>query len=431
MKQTGAEMRSMGADAGSHSKSKSHRTGSSSAQVSALAQNQPIQAHALDPSEHAQIPVHAPMQDVQPMIDNAPVPVPQVAQPMQDNNPVPALAPAPQVAIPALAPAQQVAIPVPPVARNLVQVAAILGKNGVPIPSDKLASLEAKLVLKSRRPQALADAFTSFSDANNVRLVWGYVRTTCLIDTPQTAELAESHARTGTGSQALKSLIVDMDAKRACNVLSIMADHFAERASINYQTCSDYICTFPSRPDMIDHLRSVFLMPKNRYCTDEYIEQIINGKKRALKHSEVHSQVVPRLMEIKLDDLLKQWGLYPELAIVLPDRRSGIISCDWRFFWDALNTVYPGVSAHLIKQIKNKRKEKLILSSAAPGNPLAAVAGGQLSRQSTKGIPDVYAVYSKSGDCRFKITEAGPQPIVQDDVAKIKAVPDDILNKFH
>jgi hypothetical protein len=181
---------------------------------------------------------------------------------------------------------------------------------------------------------------------------------------------------------------------------------------------------------MYERLSTSFLIPTACYCTDEFIEQIINGKKRIIAKKDILAQQMPHLPELGLASLLEVWGTNPDMAIVLPDWRPKTITCGWAYFWDVFNTVFPGAATHLLSQIKKVRKESGFTESQKPGNVQVAAVVAQSTvepKLSLKGLPSAYIALTVVGAGSFKITESGPADATQAEIAKASAPPSEII----
>jgi hypothetical protein len=302
-----------------------------------------------------------------------------------------------------------------------------IGSDLKPIGLPALEGFEKKLIEANQYGRELFKVFTELDETINTRLIWGYIRTICIMKGNTTyADMADAHAVIGRDVHILRTLLLNCTADEACRILYIVGVHTVKGKVEDFISFSSFKKLCGGNKAIYERLNASFLLPTANYCTDEFIEQIVNGKKRLITRKTVLAQAMPHLPELSLPTLLDLWGFSPEMAIVLPDKYPGTVSCNWAYFWDVFNTVYKGTATHLLSQIKKVRKEIGFSDVHKPGNALVAniVANGSFEpKLSLKGNPAPYNVFSKSGVFTFKISSAGATFGVGDECTSAESPP--------
>jgi hypothetical protein len=122
---------------------------------------------------------------------------------------------------------------------------------------------------------------------------------------------------------------------------------------------------FTKCKDFFGHSSSRFRYPKSRFCTDEYMAQVLGGVKRLCARDNLHSVNVPRFPELDFEVCVEKWGHYPLVALTLPDMDQQSKTFDREFFFDVVNTVYPRSMTLLLETIRHKRVEREVLEEEA------------------------------------------------------------------
>lgn len=117
---------------------------------------------------------------------------------------------------------------------------------------------------------------------------------------------------------------------------------------------------FTGPSDFFKTASGVVLLPKPRYCTEDFLDQVSSGRKKFILSTHVLRVRVPKFPEFNADNCYKAWCTFPDFAFVLPDSKKRIRNVDRDFFFNVVNTMYPGVIQELVDKAKTKRVERQV-----------------------------------------------------------------------
>lgn len=121
--------------------------------------------------------------------------------------------------------------------------------------------------------------------------------------------------------------------------------------------------TFGNVAKYVISTKHKYLYPSVSYCKTKFISQVLSRLKNRYRKNDVLEFTAPEWPEISLVDLLDQWSKYPYIAIAMPDRVLGEISCDKEFFFTLVNTAYPHsmeLLFRLAKEVRHKEVAALV-----------------------------------------------------------------------
>jgi hypothetical protein len=130
--------------------------------------------------------------------------------------------------------------------------------------------------------------------------------------------------------------------------------------------------------DFFRTAKAKWFVPKLRYCTEEFLEQLSSGKKFLFKNIHVKNISVPKYPEFDFEVCSEAWEDYPELAFFLPDKHGEGRAYDRDFFFNVVNTAYPDVVTRLVNRAHEERAEAKV-SLPVPAPPPSTVFAEFLS----------------------------------------------------
>lgn len=117
---------------------------------------------------------------------------------------------------------------------------------------------------------------------------------------------------------------------------------------------------FLTLKDFFNTSKATFVYPKIRYCTEEYLVQILGGRKNVYREGTLLKVNMPRFPELDFALCVEKWGKYPLVVLATPDRIPHSKSYDRTFFFNIVNTAYPHSMTELLMQIRARRREEEI-----------------------------------------------------------------------
>lgn len=242
----------------------------------------------------------------------------------------------------------------------------VVGHGPIPVPALIIPPGNANPVAAQAAPadpfnQLLAveqQKLMSFTDNANVPQAFCYLATVAKyrFEAVRASDL-ESMAKFGTIAQ-LREILRTCDVESIRSAIKILG---LPRMNITGASFSGLITKrFKDLKAFVIHLSSRMLLPQERYCDSEFMQQLLSGKKRFLPTGNVRYVKMPKIDELKFKVVSEKWGLYPLSAIFLPDRVGTKKAYDRAFFFNVLNTVYPNSMTNLLKKLQIRIEKKII-----------------------------------------------------------------------
>lgn len=285
--------------------------------------------------------------------------------------PAPSYAPVPSHAVPAHA---HPAAPRQVAPRGQARVARALPFLRLP-PERARPGLQRDANLTGLTPERVYDltsaAASQFSLANtNVGQAFGYLRSISRTSDDQESErVLARYARSNEGADKLAEYLRSMEQPYLGHLLTVVK---LPTASVT-DTDLSLRPQFQSIVELCRAARETMYLPKQKYCTPEYLRQLFNQQKTTIAPVEVRVVAMPKFPELELSILYEEWILYPRINIALPDY-SKLKSVDSEFFFNVVNTVYPNSMVLLSNAIQANRRVKYITESSAEPEPALLAA---------------------------------------------------------
>lgn len=133
---------------------------------------------------------------------------------------------------------------------------------------------------------------------------------------------------------------------------------FSASKGIPVQRIQNVLRSCGSVAKYIHNTKHKYLYPSISYCKEKFISQLLSRVKTRYKTSEVLLFIVPEWPELSFIKLMDDWGRFPFIAIAMPDRVLGELSCDREFFFTLVNTAYPHSMDCLFQLLRDVRHKQ-------------------------------------------------------------------------